>query len=741
MFKSMQRLLVVVLLIATAGFAHAEKLSPKALESAQLHGKARVLVMLRETPEATAGTRDNGQLRTRAIADKVGRVMRRLPSHGYSLHRRFALVPAIAIEANAATLIKLRDDPDVVRIDLDQPGSGNSIAPDAASVLNNVSPLQGLGFGGAGMKVAVIDSGVDTDHIDLRTRLVGEQCFCSSTTGSGGCCPNAQATQGGAGAAEDDNGHGTNVSGIIVGQGNVAPRGAVPEAQLVVVKVLDRNNGFCCSSDVVAAMDWIAANHPDVDVVNMSLGTSAVFAGDCDNASSYTQAMAAAVNALVARGAVVTVSTGNDHNSSMTEAPACVRNAVGVGATWDFSGGAVTFLGCTDPGTAPRQPACFANRSTTTDLYAAGAYVTATGFNGATSTYGGTSQAAPMVAACAAALKQAAPASTVDQRVEAMRLAPTRVTDPVSGRSYPFLDCVDALRLLAPKPRNVADFNGDGVSDILWRNASTGNNTIWKSANAATLQATTRISDLAWKAVGSGDFDNDGKSDILWRNSRTGADTIWKSGNSATVQPVTGVTNQDWKIAGIGDFNGDGRSDILWRNVANGTGTIWKSASSGTQQRLATVGLAWSIVGVGDFDGDGESDILWRNTSTGANTIWRSGNAATIQFVTAVSNQAWHVVGTGDFNADGKSDVLWRNAGTGANTIWKSALNSTQQAMNTITDQRWQVAAVADYDGDGHADLLWRHQASGANAIWPAANYSARRNIRVISDLAWMVVP
>ena len=123
---------------------------------------------------------------------------------------------------------------------------------------------------------------------------------------------------------------------------------------------------------------------------------------------------------------------------------------MGVGATWDFSGGPVTYLGCTDSSTAPMQPACFSNRSATTDLYAAGAYVTSAGYAGGTSTYGGTSMAAPMVAACAVALKQAAPLASVEQRIEAMKLSPTRVGDPVSGRSYPFLDCMDAARLLDP---------------------------------------------------------------------------------------------------------------------------------------------------------------------------------------------------------------------------------------------------------------------------------------------------
>jgi hypothetical protein len=131
-------------------------------------------------------------------------------------------------------------------------------------------------------------------------------------------------------------------------------------------------------------------------------------------------------------------------------APACLRNVVSTGATWDVVGGPVNFSNCSDTSTAPRQIACFSNRSPTTDLFAAGAFVRATGFNGGTSTFAGTSQAAPMAAACAIALKQAAPASTVAQRKEAMTLSPTRISEPGGTRSYPFLDCRDALKLLAP---------------------------------------------------------------------------------------------------------------------------------------------------------------------------------------------------------------------------------------------------------------------------------------------------
>ena len=328
------------------------------------------------------------------------------------------------------------------------------------------------------------------------------------------------------------------------------------------------------------------------------------------------------------------------------------------------------------------------------------------------------------------------------------------VTGATDGDQLPVPGAADAtlnnyywdafvIRIATPpaKPRVHADFNGDGVSDILWRHAASGLDTLWKSANSATTQAVARVSDPAWKAVASADFNNDGKSDILWRNTSTGLNAIWKSGNSATPQAVTGVTNLDWKIVGTGDFDGDGRADILWRNTRTGANTIWKSANSATQQPVAAIfNPAWIVAGIGDFDGDRSSDILWRNTSTGANTIWRSGNSATVQLVTAVTAQAWQVVGIGDFDADGKSDVLWRHAGTGANTIWKSALKTTQLAMTTITDLAWQVVAVADYDGNGRADVLWRHQATGANAIWPSAAYASRRNITTVTDPSWRVV-
>ena len=426
--------------------AHAAKIDLETRAATSNGASARVLVMLHDTPEAL---RKNEALAARVtrIQEDVDAVLSALPASEYTLRRRFQAVPGFAIDTHKAGLDLLERDARVHSVGLDVGGSGSgTVAPDAASVLNQVSPLQGLGLDGTGMKIAVIDSGVDTDHIDFTGRILAQQCFCSGVAGSVGCCPNGLDTQSGVGAAEDNHGHGTNVSGIILGAGDVAPRGALPAASLVSVKVLDANNSFCCASDVIAAIDWVRVNHPDVDAVNMSLGTGALFANACDASPTFNVAMSTAVNALRAVGATVTASSGNQGSNTSSSSPACIASTIGVGASWDSNVGSATVLGCTDATTAAKQITCFSNLGGTLDLIAAGAFVTSTGFNGGQSSFAGTSQASPMVAACAAALKQANPSATMNEIEARIKAAPTSVSTARNGSiSYPFLDCVAAL--------------------------------------------------------------------------------------------------------------------------------------------------------------------------------------------------------------------------------------------------------------------------------------------------------
>lgn len=286
------------------------------------------------------------------------------------------------------------------------------------------------------------------------------------------------------------------------------------------------------------------------------------------------------------------------------------------------------------------------------------------------------------------------------------------------------------------------DFNGDGVSDILWRNASSGLNAIWRSANVSLRTNVTQVTDAHWKVVGTGDFNGDAITDVLWRNDASGSNAIWLSGNSGTPQSITAVSNLTWMVAGVGDFNGDGKADILWRNSASGVNAIWRSGDYATQSTVDSVtDVNWAVAAVADFDGDGKDDILWRNRSTGADTMWSGGSAAQRRAVSAVTDLNWKIVGAGDFNGDGASDLLWRNAAVGTNAIWQSANSAARQAIDSMSGASWTVVEVGDFNEDGKADVLWRNQSSGANIIWRTGNAATPQSVAAVTDLAWAVVP
>jgi hypothetical protein len=273
------------------------------------------------------------------------------------------------------------------------------------------------------------------------------------------------------------------------------------------------------------------------------------------------------------------------------------------------------------------------------------------------------------------------------------------------------------------------DFNGDGDSDMLWRDTS-GDLALWEMNGTTILNPNAsglgNISTV-WSVVGQRDFNGDGYADMLWRDT-SGDLALWEmngttvlNGNSSGLGNV--ATN--WSIVGTGDFNGDGKGDILWRDTAgdisiwemNGT-TILNPNSSG----LGNLSTNWSVVGVGDFNGDGMSDILWRNSNNGNVSIWLMNGTTVTNFSTAsVGNMpaTWSVVGVGDFNGDGNSDILWEDT-SGDLAIWEMSgttiLNPNSSSVGNLSTV-WAVAETGDFNGDGKSDILWR-DTSGDLAIW-----------------------
>jgi hypothetical protein len=278
-------------------------------------------------------------------------------------------------------------------------------------------------------------------------------------------------------------------------------------------------------------------------------------------------------------------------------------------------------------------------------------------------------------------------------------------------------------QLNAPSP---SDFNGDGTSDILWRNNAIGDTGFYQMNVSGTLQGWHDIgsSSTAYTVVGIGDFNDDGVTDVLWRNNATGDTGFYQMNSNGTLQGwhEIGGSSTAYTVVGVGDFTGNGNDDILFRNNATGdTGfyAISNGANTGWQD-IGGSSTSYSVVGVGDFLGTGTSDILFRNNATGdigfyairngVNTGWHDlGGAST----------AYTVVGIGDFYGTGTSDILFRNNSTG-DVGFYAISNGVNTGWHDIggSSTAYSVAAVGDYFGNGTDDILFRNSTTGDTGFY-----------------------
>lgn len=206
-----------------------------------------------------------------------------------------------------------------------------------------------------GVNAYVIDTGIDTNHADLR--VVRHVNFAG-------------------GRNRDCNGHGTHVAGTLAARDNAtAVVGAAPGMRLTGVKVLDcAGEGF--TSRIIKDVDWVTANAPPASIANMSLGGSA------------SQALDDAVTESVASGIFYSVAAGNEAQDACNVSPARVGPLPGlmtVAATDQQDG-----------------EASFSNFGDCVDVWAPGVATLSTKRGGGVTAMSGTSMAAPHVGGTAA---------------------------------------------------------------------------------------------------------------------------------------------------------------------------------------------------------------------------------------------------------------------------------------------------------------------------------------------------
>jgi len=293
----------------------------------------------------------------------------------------FRLTPTVAADAPGRDISELSDDPRIEYIWLDEPVH---TCLDRSVPAVGVPAVWAAGYRGAGIKIAIVDTGIDRNHLDFAGRIVAGASFVG-------------------GDYDDDNGHGTHVAGIVAGDGfaeNGKYQGVAPEASLYLAKVLDRD-GSGAMSGVMAGVEW--AVDQEVQVINLSLGGS--------GSSDGKDALSLTCNAAVARNIIVCVAAGNEGPGAETVgSPGAAADVITVGAV-DRSDRMASFSsrGPTADGRV-KPDICFPG----TDIVSARAAGTSMGtpVNDRYTAASGTSMATPHASGVAALLRQAVPTLT-----------------------------------------------------------------------------------------------------------------------------------------------------------------------------------------------------------------------------------------------------------------------------------------------------------------------------------------
>jgi len=282
---------------------------------------------------------------------------------GKTLHVYQRVLNGFAVRLPAAAAEALARDPRVAYVEQDQEISLSATQTNPPSWgLDRIDqrdlPLSNsytYNFDGTGVHAYVIDTGIRTTHNDFGGRASGD--FTSINDGNG---------------ANDCNGHGTHVAGTVGGSAH----GIAKNVRLHAVRVLSCS-GSGTTSGVIAGVDFVAQNHIDPAVANMSLGGGA--------SSSLDSAVNNAVNA----GVFFAVAAGNENQNACNVSPARAANAYTVASS-----------------TISDARSSFSNFGTCVEIFAPGSSITSawSTSNSATNTISGTSMASPHVAGAAALL-------------------------------------------------------------------------------------------------------------------------------------------------------------------------------------------------------------------------------------------------------------------------------------------------------------------------------------------------
>ena len=510
------------------------------------------------------------------------------------------LINAMVLDLPNGLVKQLAASPAVARIQYDRPIATHNYR--TTVTVGSRSVQEYYGYNGAGIGVAVIDSGISSWHDDFTNKTAKLFPYGNQRVAKFVDFVNGRSLP------YDDNGHGTHVSGIIAGNGQDSPnsekQGVAPGASIISLKVLDQN-GQGTISHIIAALGWIKTNAKtyNIRVVNMSVGAAI-------RESYWTDPLTLAVKAVTDQGITVVTAAGNMGKNAQGErqyggitAPGNAPWVLTVGAS--STNGTLTRSDDTMAGFSSSGPT-FIDFDSKPDLVAPGQgtislaapgstfYITKTaylltgklGLNLGTKPYltlSGTSMAAPVVAGTVALMLQANPTLTPNLIKAILQY---------TAQKYPgysplrqgggFLNTLGAVRLAMfyqyGKPGDPLPVQSVWSRRIIWGNHRLKGGVISPTANAWGTN-------VVWGVAKTQGMTGD---NVVWGTAYTGDNVVWGT-----------------------SFSGD---NVVWGTDCGGADcdhAVWGTASDGDN-------IIWGTANDGD-------NVVW-GTSTDPNVIWSTSS-------------------------------------------------------------------------------------------------------------------
>ena len=706
-----------------------------------LHSRAAARSTAGRPNSRAASYKLDSELETRAKANSQTRTTRvivelvpgvKLPPQFAAFAKRdgqLAIINGQVVDLPDRLLRQMSQHPSIFRIHYDRPAAKFNYLTSATVGTRVVR--QTLGLTGAGIGVAVIDSGIASWHDDLTNN--------SSTLYPYGNQRVARFVDfvNGRSQPYDDNGHGTHVAGIIAGNGYDSggrKAGAAPDASLVALKVLDAN-GNGTVSNIIAALDWVLANHAkyNIRVVNMSVGSSI-------HESAWTDPLTLAAKKVVESGVVVVAAAGNFGRNAAGQIQYGGISAPG-NAPW-----VLTVGGSSTQGTAKRdddviggfssrgpsfidwnaKPDLIAPGQGTVSLAAAGSHfyqTKAAALSAGTIATAslpylsltGTSMAAPVVAGTVALMLQANPSLTPNAVKSILQYTAEDRGYNGLAQGAGFLNAVGAVRLArfyaTAQPGDKVPVQKMWSRQIIWGNHRISGGVLNPSTNAFRLDTTWGVAqtdlgdNIVWGTAATGtDGDNIvwgtaalGGDNIVWGTSIDGDNIVWGTGLGDNIVWGTDCAGADCDGVVWGSVDQGLGDNIVWGTAALGDNIVWGTA-------VGTDGdnIVWGTSADGDGDnivwgtavGTDGDNIVWGTSvgTDGDNIVWGTGAGDNIVWGTAVGTDGDNIV----WGTTAGDNIVW---GTSVSPFDTLAIKGNQLFDKLSDSQLLKLPALAPVRG------------------------------------------